>query len=390
MLLKYKQFLESMQEQDFSNILPNSINILHDMFKNAGKQLFVVGGSIRDFLNHDIPKDFDLVTDATPDEVLSIISKKWRTTTQGESFFVVVVYTEDQPKGMEIATFREDVYGDLLGVTRNPITKFSTIDKDVERRDIPYNALFYDLDRKSIVDLVGGIEDLNNRITRFVGDPDMRIKEDPLRILRLCRFSARYDFIVEQKTSDSIKKNKDQLKIITKNRIWEEFKKAYDQVKDFTLYLNLLNEYDLWNYIFPNIILNKEIVKCDSFEVYLANLFKNNKVANFTQFNDGLIQKYLIPNDISRVVAFLIAFQDFSTDKLSEFYSKKKSYKIDNDIIENWINVAHLDSIEYTAFLKYTPITSSDELMKQGFIGKALGDEIKRLEIINFNNLLND
>lgn len=94
------------------DIIPESVKEIHKLFKRSGKSLYVVGGSVRDFLNNDTPKDFDLATDATPEEVLNIIGKRWRTTTQGESFFVVVVYTEDQPKGMEIATFRSETYRD--------------------------------------------------------------------------------------------------------------------------------------------------------------------------------------------------------------------------------------------------------------------------------------
>ncbi len=179
---------------------------------------------------------------------------------------------------MEIATFREDVYGDMLGVSRNPVTKFSTIEKDVERRDLTWNALFYDLEKRKIIDLVNGLEDLKNGITRFVGDPDMRIKEDPLRILRLIRFTSRYGYTIEEKTFKSVEKNKDQLKIIVRERIWDEFYKAYGQVKDFTIYLKYINEFDLWEYIFPGVKINKDIVPCSSIELYLANLLRDEHV----------------------------------------------------------------------------------------------------------------
>lgn len=110
MITKYKKFLESIKKEDMWDIIPNSVKELYKLFQASNKKLFLVGGSVRDFLTGDKPKDFDLATDATPDEVLAIIGKKWRTTVQGESFFVVVVYTEDQPMGMEIATFREERY----------------------------------------------------------------------------------------------------------------------------------------------------------------------------------------------------------------------------------------------------------------------------------------
>jgi len=92
---------------------------------------------------------------------------------------------------MEIATFRSDVYDGKLGKTRNPDVKFTTIDQDVLRRDLRINGLFYDLDKREIVDLVGGVSDIKNRVIGMIGDPDLRIKEDPLRILRAIRMACR-------------------------------------------------------------------------------------------------------------------------------------------------------------------------------------------------------
>jgi len=389
-ITKYTKFLESLQPKDMWDIIPESVKELHELFKSAGKTLFVVGGSVRDFLNSDTPKDFDLATDATPDEVLAIIGKKWRTTVQGESFFVVVVYTEDQPKGMEIATFREDVYGDMLGVSRNPVTKFSTIEKDVERRDLTWNALFYDLEKRKIIDLVNGLEDLKNGITRFVGDPDMRIKEDPLRILRLIRFTSRYGYTIEENTFKSVEKNKDQLKIIVRERIWDEFYKAYGQVKDFTIYLKYISQFDLWEYIFPGVKINKNIVTCSSIELYLANLFRDEQVIDFEQFRSRLVQELFIPDSptspIARVVTYLIWVQDFTSDRVMEFYSKRNNFKISDGVIREWFKIINWWFKWCEAFIKYRPTTSSQELMSQGLKGKALGDEIKRIEIEKFKN----
>jgi tRNA nucleotidyltransferase/poly(A) polymerase len=87
--------------------IPESIKILHTLFKEHNKSLFVVGGSVRDFLNKETPKDFDLATDATPEEVLTI-TKGYKTKLQGEAFGVVVVYTKDGE--FEVATFRTDLY----------------------------------------------------------------------------------------------------------------------------------------------------------------------------------------------------------------------------------------------------------------------------------------
>ena len=91
------------------HIIPNSIKELHELFKQHQKELYLVGGSVRDFIMDEKAKDFDLATNASPDDVLKIL-KNFKTKRQGEAFNVVVVFTDDAPKGMEIATFREDRY----------------------------------------------------------------------------------------------------------------------------------------------------------------------------------------------------------------------------------------------------------------------------------------
>jgi poly(A) polymerase len=191
---KYLQFIKeniSESKSDMWSIIPKSVKELHELFQSSGKKLYLVGGSVRDFLVGNKPKDFDLATDALPDEVLEIIGNRYRTNLQGKSFGVVVVYTKEIPEGMEIATFRSDLYDGKLGKTRNPDVKFTTIDQDVLRRDLRVNGLFYDLDKKEIVDLVGGIDDIKNGVIGMIGDPDLRIKEDPLRILRAIRMACR-------------------------------------------------------------------------------------------------------------------------------------------------------------------------------------------------------
>lgn len=271
---------------------------------------------------------------------------------------------------------------------RNPIVEVSTIEGDVSRRDIPWNALFYDLDKHSIIDLVGGLEDLKNGITRFVGDPAMRITEDPLRIMRLLRFTSRYNYEIDSKSIEAIHKNKDKLSIIVRNRIWDEFYKAYGQVKDFRLYLNYIKQFGIWEYVFPGMKINDRVSRCfgtNPLVLYLANLFKD-------EYPDGLqerlVQGCFVPIEYSRVISFLVWLKDFTPDRVTEFYSKKNSYRIDDEIIKEWISIAGLSGNEFDAFIKYRPTTSSQELMSQGFKGKELGDEIKRLEIEKFKNSL--
>ncbi len=388
-LKKYHLFLES--KKDMWDIIPQSVKNLHLLFKSSGKKLYVVGGSVRDFLNNEKPKDFDLATDATPNEVLEIVGDKYKTTQQGKSFGVIVVYTDDQPKGMEVTTFREDQYNDKLGLTRNPYVKFSTIEKDVERRDIPYNALFYDLENRKIIDLVGGQEDLKNKKTRFVGNPDLRIEEDSLRILRLFRFNCRYQFDIDEETAKSIMRNKNKLNIISRERIWSlsgdntgEIMKAWKQAKNFTEYLELFNRFDMWDTILPDLKINKEIKDTKYLEIYIANILCENDPEKLMR---KLVYDFKIEIDFVRKVSFLISLLNLTYDNVVELYKKKVVAKVDNDMILEWYRIKNIDDKISLSFLKYKPSVSAEDLMSKGFKGPELGKEIKRLEIEKFKNI---
>ena len=185
--------------------------------------MHIVGGAVRDALLGKKPKDFDLATDAHPDEVVSILKAGGFDTIGevGQQFGVVIAKTPSFREGIEIATFREDI-----GKGRRPDgVEYSTIDVDVKRRDLTINALFYDIEKGEVVDLVGGVADLQNGHIRTVGNPADRFDEDPLRKLRALRFAGRTGSKLEKETADAIKKD-NSLKDISSERIHDEFKKS--------------------------------------------------------------------------------------------------------------------------------------------------------------------
>jgi len=385
---KFDTFLES--KNDLWDIIPKSIKEISILFKENGKELYLVGGAVRDFLNNENPKDFDLCTNATPDEILNIVGNKYKTTEQGKSFGVIVIYTRDQPMGIEVATFREDIYDDKLGITRNPEVKFSTIEKDVLRRDIPFNAMFYDLEKRKIIDLVGGVEDIKNKVTRFVGNPNDRIIEDPLRILRLLRFSCRYDFNIDNDTKKSIIDNKDNLSIISKERIYDEFKKSWSQSKNFNNYLRYITEFDMWEQVFPGSKINTDLIESKDFVVVMSNLFKNESTKGL---EDRLVQEYKIPNSpesgkIATQMVFLINLLVLTIDEVPEMYKKKVQCSIKDTTILEWLDVNSINDPVKIKFTEFRPSVSSKELMDRGITGRELGLKIKELEIENFKKLL--
>ena len=390
----YTKFLEALRnENDMWNVIPQSVKDLHDLFSEQGKKLYLVGGSVRDFLTGDKPKDFDLATDALPDEVLEIIGDKYRTNLQGKAFGVVVVYTKDQPGGMEVATFREDI-----SKGRNPEVKLGvTIEQDVKRRDLTYNALFYDLDKREIVDLVGGREDLEKGITRMVGDAIERFDEDSLRILRAFRFASRYQHPLDKTTEEAILKRPQlenidpetgEMKRISQERVFEEMIKAWKQAKSYTYYLQLFNKFNMWNEVFPGSKINTEIKDCKFLITYIANLFYLEAWSN--DLENRMVQNYKIDADTAKKAIFLTRLEELDETNAFDYYKSKVRCHITDEEILDWLNVRQIDSPIFKAFLKYKPSVSAEDLMKQGFKGKALGDEIKRLEIEKFKQLYND
>jgi tRNA nucleotidyltransferase/poly(A) polymerase len=387
-LKRYNQFLES--KSDMWDIIPQSVKELHKLFQSSGKKLYLVGGSVRDFLTGDKPKDFDLATNALPDEVLEIVGKKFRTNLQGKAFGVVVVFTDEVPEGMEIATFREDV-----SKGRNPEVKLGvTIEDDVKRRDLTYNSLFYDLDTRQIVDLVGGKEDLQSGITRMVGDPIERFDEDSLRILRAFRFASRYEHPLHHDTEKAIEKRKQlqnidpetgEMKRISQERVWEEMKKAWKQARDYKYYLNFFTKFDMWDEVFPGVNINTELVDSKDFIVVIANLFKNESTLGLS---DKLAQEYKIELETSTKVTFLISLLTFKTEDVFDIYKKRQQCAITDQTILEWLKAQSLDTNELIKFVEYRPSISAQELMSQGFKGKELGDEIKRLEVEKFKQML--
>lgn len=380
---KFNTFLES--KNDLYDIIPQSIKDISILFKDNDKELYLVGGAVRDFLNNENPKDFDLCTNATPDEILNIVGNKYKTTEQGKSFGVIVIYTKDQPMGIEVATFREDIYDDKLGITRNPEIKFSTIEKDVLRRDITYNSMFYDLEKRKIIDLVGGIEDIKSEITRFVGNPDDRITEDPLRILRVLRFSCRYNFTIDLDTKKSIIKNKNQLSIISQERIWEEMRKAWKQAKDYRNYLAFFSKFDMWNQVFPGIEVCELFVDTKDFVVVIASLFRNETTEGL---ENKMVQDFRIEIETAKKVVFLIDLTNMTAESAYDMSKRRQQCAISDETMLEWLKVNDSQFPVPLKFIEYRPTVSSQELMAKGFKGKELGIEIKRLETEKFKQML--
>lgn len=190
------------------------INSLHK--KNF--QAFLAGGCVRDLLLGRVPNDFDVATDADPENVEAIFAK---TVDVGKVFGTIIVIL--QGIEIEVTRFRKDSqYTD----GRHPDgVEFSNAREDAARRDFTINSMFLDIKKKQVIDYFGGQEDLKRRVIRTVGIPAERFAEDKLRILRALRFVAQLGFKIEETTLTEIKKRASEIKLVSKERIQEEIKK---------------------------------------------------------------------------------------------------------------------------------------------------------------------
>lgn len=193
-----------------------------ELFTDNGRQIYAVGGAVRDFLMKRKSDDIDFATDALPVQTMEILkSASIAYYETGLQHGTVTAVVDGVP--FEITTFRKDgEYND----SRHPenVDFLPSIEGDLARRDFTVNALAYSSE-SGIIDLFGGLDDINNKLIRTVGDADKRFSEDALRILRALRFSSVLGFEVEERTSESILKNKELLKNVSVERIFSEFSK---------------------------------------------------------------------------------------------------------------------------------------------------------------------
>jgi tRNA nucleotidyltransferase/poly(A) polymerase len=393
--MKIKRYLQFLNEGVISTEIPipNDIIEISNAYIKSGKDIFLVGGAVRDFIQGIEPKDYDLVTNALPNESKDILKDFNVSDEQGKNFGVLRVYTKDEPEGYEVATYRRDISKgrDTKGEDQKvQIGTDVTIKDDCMRRDLTCNAIFYDIKNKQIVDLVGGISDIKNGIIRAVGDPMQRFVEDRLRICRIFRFAARTGGVIDNKTAEAIKtdnrlKNIGPKDDVSQERVWEEFKKAFKQAKDFNYYLQFFTDFDMWNEVFPNSNVNIDLISSEDFIVVLANLFQGEDTSKLER---KMVQDWKIEIDVARPVIFLIDFLKLTPENAPDLFKQKMRCHIKDETIQEWIRVKNLKESIFSAFMKYKPSVSAEELMKQGYKGKELGSKIKELESEKFKNYL--
>src|SRR5438876_3851021 len=217
--------------------------------RESGHQALWAGGCVRDQLMGQMPKDYDVATDALPDRIREVFGKR-RTLPIGAAFGVITVLGPKGAGQIDVATFRRDAgYSD----GRHPdAVSFSDAEHDAQRRDFTINGLFFDPLDDRVIDFVGGQDDLAQGVVRSIGDPLARIAEDKLRMLRAVRFAARFDFALEDQTLAAIKQQARELVIVSAERVAAELRMIFTN-SNRARGLELLVETGLLEVVLPEI-----------------------------------------------------------------------------------------------------------------------------------------
>ena len=346
--------------------IPSDIKKIYTAFKKSGKQLYVVGGAVRDAILGKSPKDFDLATDAKPDEVIKIAKKNNLKAIDvgGKSFGVVVV------NGHEVATFRKDI-----GKGRRPsAVDYTDIKGDVMRRDLTINALFYDIGKGNIVDLVGGIADLKKKKIRAVGKPDQRFDEDPLRKLRAVRFAGSVGGKMTKDTWAAPKKNPD-ISGVSGERIRDEFIKGITKAKNVPNYFKMLKTLGMFKQIFPGLSPLYGNIKTNDYKIQIAYMLHTNgadKVRNklkTLKYTNQEVDDIWLLIHMSRPVQVV---KDLPT-----FKKLQNNSKLTTSQVREW---AKINSKHILKLWNWKLSVSPQDAIKQGLKGKAIGDYVKNKE----------
>jgi poly(A) polymerase len=247
-------------------MLKDFATLIVQTLRQRGFQAYLVGGCVRDLLLGREPRDYDVATNATPDQVMGIFPETYAVGTQ---FGVVLVPAPDRgeaggvagvsskSRAVEVATFRSDIgYSD--GRHPDEVRFSSDPQEDVARRDFTINGMLLDPVSGEVLDFVSGRKDLEAGIVRTIGDPERRFGEDKLRMLRAVRFAARFEFTIEPATFAAMQKLAHEVEVVSRERVRDELTRLLTEGRARRAFL-LLDECDLLKQVLPEISVMKGV-----------------------------------------------------------------------------------------------------------------------------------
>lgn len=254
----------------YSMRIPAEVKNISSMLKKQGHEAYLVGGCVRDFLLKKKPKDWDITTNATPQEIQNLFPDS----VYENQFGTVAVKTKSEDltiKVVEVTTFRkEGKYTDK----RHPddITFAKTVEEDLSRRDFTVNAIAYDVKDEAITDPYGGQADLVKKVIRAVGEPAQRFEEDALRLLRVVRLAAQLGFTIEERTAEAAKEKAGLVEFVAEERIADEFAKLL-MTDRAVAGIRMLENLDLLRHVVPEL---REGIDCEQNKHHIYTVFEHN------------------------------------------------------------------------------------------------------------------
>jgi len=276
-----------------------------------GYKAYLVGGGVRDLVLGKQPKDFDIVTNAKPNEIRKIFANSRIIGRRFKLVHVVfhgnkiieVATVRSLPKSRFLAKRKDDLY-----LTRD--NEYGNFKEDAARRDFSINSLLFDIRNESIIDYIGGFEDLQNKIIRIIGDENISLPEDPVRILRAVKFSSMLDFALHPDLLKGIKKNKKLIKKASLSRLHEEFNKIFRTGQSYKIFSKMI-EVELFQEMFPK--LSEKAIEN---EITWPTNFENTNLGKRLLIADTMIAEH---EDINTNVYYAL----FLTDAMKVHLNKK-------------------------------------------------------------------
>lgn len=293
----------------------NALKIINRL-RRFGFDAYIVGGAVRDCLLGKKPKDFDVATNATPKEIKKIFTNG---RIIGRRFKLVHIIFGDSY--IEVATFRTAAAfknKESKNENKDPFAKennFGTIEEDVLRRDFSVNALYYNPEDQTIIDYVGGFEDINSRIIRPLNPPEVSFLEDPVRMLRAVKYMAALDCVIPENVLKKIRKFSKELKQASLARLYEEINKIIKTGKSAKI-LQSLFDTQLLKYLIP--FMSDDLLESENWSVISSlkkfdEFIENKKIENYDIFWGIVLYKRLLKENID--------IRDFNyIQKVNEFF----------------------------------------------------------------------
>ncbi len=267
--IKPQTYNQSQHGISTDEISPSAQAIIFKLIEH-GYNAYIVGGAVRDLLLEKHPKDFDIATNATPEQIKDVFGRECRLI--GRRFRLAHVYHNREM--YEVATFRGTTEGERE-VKNGHIIKdnvFGSIDQDAMRRDFTCNALYLDIENGNVLDFCQGVKDIREQQLHFIGEAHTRIIEDPIRMIRAIRFQAKLGLIISEEIIQAIHKHHATLSNVSTARLFDELIKLFHCGQASVAY-RLMNELMIFEHIFPYAI--KAIEENENNKIFIVNALKS-------------------------------------------------------------------------------------------------------------------